>query len=144
MTETFTRVDPAELTRETGTYEATSPEGVRAAFAAAAAAAREWGRSTGPEREAILRRAADLLEARLDEAAERLVADIGKPIRDARAETLRAAAILRFHGAEALQPDGETHPSSEPDTRDDRPRGRASKAVHDIWRGSRVAKGSRL
>ncbi len=115
-TETFTRVDPAELTRETGTYEATSPEGVGSAFAAAAAVARDWGRSTGPEREAILRRAADLLEARLDEAAERLVADIGKPIRDARAETLRAAAILRFHAAEALQPDGETHPSSAPDT----------------------------
>jgi len=116
MPETFTRVDPSQLTRETGTYPITAPEGVADAFESAAGAAREWRRSTGPEREAILRRAADLLEGRLDEAAQRLTADIGKPIRDARAETLRAVAILRFHGAEALQPDGQTHPGAAGDT----------------------------
>jgi aldehyde dehydrogenase (NAD+) len=116
MTETFTRMDPSDLTRETGTYPVTGPDGVAEAFESAARAAREWGRTTGPEREVVLRHAADLIEERLDEAAERLTADIGKPIRDARAEALRAAAILRFHGAEALQPDGETHPSAASDT----------------------------
>ena len=65
-----------------------------------------WRRTTAVARGEILRRAADLLEARVDEAARRLVADIGKPIRDARAEALRACAILRYHAGEALQPGG--------------------------------------
>ena len=55
-------------------------------------------------------------EARVDEAARRLVADIGKPIRDAKAEALRACAIFRYHAGEALGPEGETYPSAADDT----------------------------
>ena len=64
----------------------------------------------------MLRRAADLLEARLEEAALRLVADMGKALGDARAEAGRAVAILRYHASEPLQPIGETYASSEPGT----------------------------
>ena len=55
-------------------------------------------------------------EARLKEAARRLVADIGKPIRDARGEAHRACAIFRYHAGEAIQPEGETYPSAAEDT----------------------------
>ena len=68
------------------------------------------------ERGEILRRAADLLEGRIEPAATRLVADIGKAIRDARAEAARAVAILRYHAADTQQPSGETYPSGEPGT----------------------------
>ena len=114
--EAFTRRDPSNPDRATGTYAAASAVEVRAAYDAAAAAAPRWGRRPAPERAEVLRRAADLLEARSASAAERLTADIGKAIRDARAEVLRAVAILRYHAGEALQADGETYPSSAADT----------------------------
>ena len=114
--EAFTRRDPSNPDRATGTYAAASAVEVQAAYDAAAAAAPRWGRRPAPERAEVLRRAADLLEARSASAAERLTADIGKAIRDARAEVLRAVAILRYHAGEALQADGETYPSSAADT----------------------------
>ncbi|MCW3066586.1 MAG: aldehyde dehydrogenase family protein, partial [Solirubrobacterales bacterium] len=64
----------------------------------------------------ILRRAADALEARADEGARRLTSDMGKALRDARAEVLRSAAILRYFAGELLQPSGETYPSADPAT----------------------------
>ena len=113
---TFTRADPSQPDRETGVFAAASAEEVADAYAAAAEVAAGWRRTTAVARGEILRRAADLLEARADEAATRLVADIGKAIRDARGETLRACAVLRYHAAEATQPEGETYPSASDDT----------------------------
>jgi len=50
------------------------------------------------------------------EAAHRLTSDMGKVIRDARAEVLRSAAVLRYFSGELLQPTGETYPSADPAT----------------------------
>ena len=113
---TFARADPSRPDREAGRFSAASAAEVVDAYAAAAEAAAGWRRTTAVARGEILRRAADLLEARADEAAVRLVADIGKAIRDARGEALRACAILRYHAAEATQPEGETYPSAADDT----------------------------
>ena len=113
---TFARADPSRPDREAGRFSAASAAEVADAYAAAAEAAAGWRRTTAVARGEILRRAADLLEARADEAAVRLVADIGKAIRDARGEALRACAILRYHAAEATQPEGETYPSAADDT----------------------------
>ena len=41
---------------------------------------------------------------------------MGKVIRDARAEVLRSAAVLRYFSGELLQPTGETYPSADPAT----------------------------
>jgi acyl-CoA reductase-like NAD-dependent aldehyde dehydrogenase len=89
---------------------------VRAAYDAAAAAQPAWGATPAPARADVLRRAADLVEARADAAARRLTADMGKAIRDARAEVLRSAAILRYFAGELLQPTGETYASADPQT----------------------------
>ncbi len=114
--QTFRRIDPARPGDETGVFASATAADVELAYGAAADAGTGWRRTTAVARGEILRRAADLLEARVDEAARRLVADIGKPIRDARAEALRACAILRYHAGEALQPEGETYPSAADDT----------------------------
>jgi aldehyde dehydrogenase (NAD+) len=113
---TYERFDPASLKRLTGTFAAASPDQVRAAYDAAAAAQPAWAATTAPARADILRRAADLLEARVDEAAERLTSDMGKALRDARGEVLRSVAILRYYSGELLQPSGETYPSADPAT----------------------------
>jgi acyl-CoA reductase-like NAD-dependent aldehyde dehydrogenase len=114
--QSYERFDPARLERSTGTFAVASAEHVRAAYEAAAAAQPAWAATSAPQRSDVLRRAADLLEERADEAAHRLTSDMGKVIRDARAEVLRSAAVLRYFSGELLQPTGETYPSADPAT----------------------------
>ncbi|HWI70724.1 MAG TPA: aldehyde dehydrogenase family protein [Baekduia sp.] len=112
----FERFDPAELSRSTGTFAAARPEDVRAAYDAAAAAQPAWAATPAPQRGELLRRAAALLEQRLEEATRRLTADMGKARRDARGEVQRSVAILRYFAGELLQPNGEVYPSAADDT----------------------------
>ncbi|HET8714333.1 MAG TPA: aldehyde dehydrogenase [Holophagaceae bacterium] len=70
---------------------------VDAAVAAAKAALPAWARTPVAERAALLNRVADLLEARLDEAAELESRDTGKPLALARSLDIpRAIANFRF------------------------------------------------
>ncbi|MGP7818352.1 aldehyde dehydrogenase family protein [Niallia sp. 01092] len=59
------------------------------------------------QRSDILRKSADLLEARTEEFAQLLCQEAGKPIRDARGEVARAVMVLRFASEEAKRNDGE-------------------------------------
>ncbi len=114
--ESYNRFDPARPDRLAGRYATATPAHVEAAYDAASAAQPGWAATPAPARAEVLRRAADLLEARADEAAHRLTADMGKAIRDARAEVMRSVAILRYFSGELLQPSGETYPSADPAT----------------------------
>ena len=114
--QSYERFDPADLSRMTGAFAAADAELVRSAYEAAHAAQLAWAATPAAARGDVLRRAADLLEARLDDAAHRLTADMGKTIRDARGEVARSVAILRYFAAEVLQPAGETYPSADPTT----------------------------
>ena len=115
-TDTFERVDPSDLRRVTGIYASATPIDVEAGYAAAAGAQSAWSETTAIQRSDFLRSAADLLESRVHEAALTITADMGKAIRDARAEVLRGVAILRYYAGEILQPSGETYPSADSHT----------------------------
>lgn len=112
----YPRFDPADLTRLTGRYALAGAHHVRAAYDAAAVAQPGWAAIPAPQRAEVLRRAADGLDARLEQAALRLTADMGKAIRDARTEVRHSAAILRYFAGELLQPSGETFSSADPAT----------------------------
>lgn len=112
----YERFDPADPERLTGSYANAGLDQVERAFAAAAAAQPAWAATPAPARAAVLRRGADLLEGRAEEAARTLTADMGKAIRDARAEVLRSVAILRYFAGALEQPSGETYPSADPAT----------------------------
>jgi aldehyde dehydrogenase (NAD+) len=64
----------------------------------------------GRPREA-LRWAADRLEVEAGELASLICREVGKPIAEARGEVARSAAILRFHAAAALDPEGASFPA---------------------------------
>lgn len=113
---TYERRDPADLEAVTGTFAAADDGDVADAFASASAAHAEWSAVPAIARADILRRAADLVDARTDDLARRLTADMGKARRDARAEVLRSAQILRYFAGELSQPSGETYPSADPRT----------------------------
>jgi acyl-CoA reductase-like NAD-dependent aldehyde dehydrogenase len=114
--DTYQRLDPSRLERATGTYASASAEHVAAAYDAAGAAAPGWASTPAPQRAEVLRLAAECLAERAEEAARRLTSDMGKALRDARAEVLRSVAILRYFAGELSQPIGETYSSADPST----------------------------
>ena len=113
---TTKRFDPADLSIETGVFADGDASHVDAAYAAAATAAPGWARMSMVDRAGILLQAATILESRAESCAQRLTADIGKAIRDARGEVMRSASTLRYYAAEISQPIGNTYQSSSDDT----------------------------
>ncbi|MGD1012287.1 MAG: aldehyde dehydrogenase family protein [Acidimicrobiales bacterium] len=71
-----------------------------------------WRDTASPARGEILRRAADLLEARAEEIGRDLAREEGKALVESIGETRRAAAVFRYFAGQTLEPDGETYPSS--------------------------------
>jgi succinate-semialdehyde dehydrogenase / glutarate-semialdehyde dehydrogenase len=100
-------VDPAtgETVKE---YETISDDELRDAIARADRAHREWSKaSTVADRAALLRRVGELHTERRAELAEIIVAEMGKPVRQARGEVAFCASIYEFYAdnAEALMAD---------------------------------------
>ncbi|GEP48551.1 NAD-dependent succinate-semialdehyde dehydrogenase [Microbacterium saccharophilum] len=94
---TYAVVNPA--TGETlATYPTATDAEVEAAVAAAAEAARTWGRTSTPaERAALLRRVAELHRERRDELAAVIVREMGKPLAAAEGEVDFAADITEYY-----------------------------------------------
>ena len=79
----------------------------------AADAAPGWAGATAAARGEALRWAADRLEVEAGELASLICREVGKPIAEARGEVARSAAILRFHAAAALDPEGASFPPAD-------------------------------
>ncbi|MDD5302747.1 MAG: aldehyde dehydrogenase family protein [Elusimicrobia bacterium] len=112
---TFTTLNPAS-----GEALGTVAEGDRADIDLAVAAARAalegpWSRMSPAEREKVLHKAADLLEARAEAFAQLETLDNGKPIREAKNGDLPLAiGLLRYFGGWPTKIHGETTPVSVP------------------------------
>jgi aldehyde dehydrogenase (NAD+) len=86
------------------------------AVASAAAAYPKWRSMSIVARGDILYRAADILTSRVDTIARDLTLEEGKTLAEAKGETLRAAAILRYYAGEARQETGEVYAAQDPTT----------------------------
>ncbi len=80
-----------------------TPADALAALAAAADAQASWAATAPRERGEILRRAYELLLARVDELALVMTLEMGKPIAESRAEIAYAAEFLRWFSEEAVR-----------------------------------------
>src|SRR5688500_2163744 len=78
--------------------------------AAQAAQAGEWGRMPAFERGRILARIGQLALDRVDALAELEARDVGKPLRQARADALALARYFEFYGGDADKVHGATIP----------------------------------
>ena len=85
-----------------------SPADCMAALEAAVAAQRIWATSAPRERARILRRAADALRNQIDEMAELLTAEMGKPLAESEAEVELSAEYLEWFAEEATRASGRT------------------------------------
>jgi len=110
--ETYEKHSPWRPSEVTGTYPASGAGDAQAAVDAAAAAFPSWAGLPAPARAAFFFKAADAIEARVERIAQDMTAEMGKPLREARMEAGRAAAILRYSAGEAYRPAGEVYEPS--------------------------------
>lgn len=108
---THADVNPANVDEVVGHFPAAGRADAARAVDAAARAFPGWAKTPMPARGDILRRAADLFEARAAQVAEALTTEEGKTLAEAKGETLRGVSILRYYAGECMQPTGEVYPS---------------------------------
>ena len=109
---TYEKRNPARPSEVVGEFPASGEEDVNAAVEAAAAAFPAWSRTPAAGRAAVLLGAATAIEASVEELARDMTREMGKPLREARMEAARGAAILRFAAGEAWRPSGELYEQS--------------------------------
>jgi aldehyde dehydrogenase (NAD+) len=114
---TYEKHNPWRPADVVGEFAASDADDARAAVDAAAEAAPGWARTPAPARAAIFFRAAQLAEDRAERIAQDMTAEMGKPIREARLEAARTAAILRYFAGEAYRATGEVFEASVPNQR---------------------------
>jgi aldehyde dehydrogenase (NAD+) len=82
----------------------------RAVQAAERALAGDWGRMTAPERGRILARIGQLVLTKVEELARMEAADVGKPLKQARADAVALARYMEFYAGAADKIHGATIP----------------------------------
>ena len=110
--ETYEKRNPWRPSVVTGTFAASDARDASAAVDAAQTAFRDWAGLPAPQRAEFFFRAAAALDARVERIAQDMTAEMGKPLREARLEAARAAAILRYSAGEAFRPAGEVYEPS--------------------------------
>ena len=115
--ETYEKHNPWRPSQVTGVYPASDAADAKAAIEGAQEAFPAWAALPGPARAAFFTKAAAAIEARAERIAQDMTAEMGKPLREARMEALRAAVILRYAAGEAFRPAGEMYEPSVPNQR---------------------------
>jgi alpha-ketoglutaric semialdehyde dehydrogenase len=104
---TYERRNPARPSEVVGQFPDSSEEDLNAAVAAAKEALPGWAGTPAPQRGAILLKAAAVIEERVEEIAQAMTREMGKPLRESRLEAGRAAQIFRYFSGEGWRPQGE-------------------------------------
>ena len=97
---TFPNINPANTDDIVGEFQASGPDDVAAAFAAAESAQPAWAALPPPRRGEYLFKAAEILESQLASAAKDMTREEGKTLPEATGEVKRAINILRYFGGE--------------------------------------------
>ncbi|WP_036832570.1 aldehyde dehydrogenase family protein [Pontibacillus litoralis] len=99
-----------------GRVSALSVEEIREKVQQAKAASKYWSATSPVQRGVYLRKAAQLLEERMDDIAQCATEEMGKRFVETKGEVKRGADILRFYAEEGMRMKGEVLPSSKADT----------------------------
>mgnify|MGYP001176810462 FL=1 len=110
---TVSSINPANRHDVVGIVPNSGKEDLEAAVAAANAAAKSWSRMSGPARGQLLYKVANILESRLDEIAETMTREMGKTLPEAKGETARGVALLRYYAGEGSRKIGDVIPATD-------------------------------
>jgi succinate-semialdehyde dehydrogenase / glutarate-semialdehyde dehydrogenase len=113
---TFAVINPA-TGEEVGRAPAAGRSETRLAIEAAAKAFPAWSARSAHDRAAMLLRVRDLLLEHVEPLARLITLEMGKPIREARAEVQTTADIVQWYAEEGKRIYGETVPAHVPDKR---------------------------
>lgn len=108
-------INPAHKHEIVGYVQKSGKEDLDRAVAAAKKAFTQWRRLSGPARGEYLYKMANALEKRLDEVAETMTREMGKTFPEAKGETARGIAILRYYAGEGMRKSGDVIPSTDAD-----------------------------
>ncbi|WP_088105893.1 alpha-ketoglutaric semialdehyde dehydrogenase GucD [Halalkalibacter urbisdiaboli] len=107
-----TSINPANK-EIVGYVQKSSLEDLNEAVAVAKNAQKQWGKLAGSERGDYLYRVANMLEENLNDIAETMTKEMGKTLPEAKGETARGVAILRYYAGEGLRKTGDVIPSTD-------------------------------
>ncbi|WP_424236827.1 alpha-ketoglutaric semialdehyde dehydrogenase GucD [Bhargavaea ginsengi] len=107
--------NPADRDDIVGRFQLSSKEDLDRAVEAASEAQKAWKKLAGSARGDILYKAAAIMEERIDDIARTMTREMGKTFPEAKGETARGIAILRYYAGEGMRPVGDVIPSSDAD-----------------------------
>ncbi|MFB4166240.1 aldehyde dehydrogenase family protein, partial [Alteribacillus sp. JSM 102045] len=108
-------MNPANNNDIVGHFQKSTREDLDKAVAAAKEAQTPWRKLAAPERGNFLYKVADVLESRVDDIAEMMTREMGKTFPEAKGETARGVAILRYYAGEGMRKVGDVIPSTDKD-----------------------------
>jgi aldehyde dehydrogenase (NAD+) len=108
--QTFMLENPSDGCELAAIARGAAPDIDAAVQAARAALCGEWGRLTGTERGRVLARVGQAVAAQADELARLEALDVGKPLKQGRADALALARYLEFYAGACDKVHGETLP----------------------------------
>jgi alpha-ketoglutaric semialdehyde dehydrogenase len=104
-------VDPGRTGNTVSQYLLAAPQEAERAAVAAQEAFPAWAQTTAAERSELVYALVDLWRDNLEDVAEIVSLEMGKPLAESRSEATRAVAELRFWAGEALRLGDRTFPS---------------------------------
>jgi aldehyde dehydrogenase (NAD+) len=108
-------INPANKNEIVGIIPDSSKQDLEDAVAAAKAAKLAWRKLAGVQRGNFLFKVADIMESRTNEIGEAMTMEMGKTLPEAKGETARGVAILRYYAGEGMRKIGDVIPSSDAD-----------------------------
>lgn len=111
---TITSISPADR-EPVGYVQSSTEDDLNSAVEAAHSAKKAWRKLGQSARGQILFKAANILEENLNEIAETMTREMGKTLPEAKGETARGIAILRYYAGEGMRKEGDVIPSSDKD-----------------------------
>ncbi|WP_249869066.1 alpha-ketoglutaric semialdehyde dehydrogenase GucD [Oceanobacillus saliphilus] len=107
--------NPAKKDEVVGVYQLSSSNDLDKAATSARQAQNAWKKLTGNVRGDYLLKAASIMEERADDIGEAMTLEMGKTFPEAKGETMRGVAILRYFAGEGMRSVGDVIPSTDSD-----------------------------
>jgi len=108
-------ISPMDEEEIVGYIQSSSEEDIEKAVQAAQNAKKNWRKLGQAARGQYLFKVANIIEENLDDIAETMTREMGKTLPEAKGETARGVAILRYYAGEGMRKNGDVIPSSDND-----------------------------
>ncbi|KAA9016989.1 alpha-ketoglutaric semialdehyde dehydrogenase GucD [Niallia endozanthoxylica] len=111
--ELYASINPANKDEIVGYVQKSSEKELNEAVASAKEAQVSWRKLSGAARGEYLYKVAAVMEEKIEEIAETMTREMGKTLPEAKGETARGIAILRYYAGEGMRKVGDIIPSTD-------------------------------